>query len=211
MNISATEKGGVERSWSISLGENITATSADSSKFSLSREEVMKNLTILDGLMMRRTISFKKPVKKILYMDPQSFSAFANWLGYKAMLEIFLKTRFSWTVVIGVIFILTSLPLPGDAGSGLNPIPFNPLDFGMGFSLILIGIFSKRFPDRIYFLIDSGWFILLAIITFLNILKGNSIYWLIFVMLQISLVVSGVLTWHRLKAYEKQQTSHTKG
>jgi hypothetical protein len=206
MNISAIEKGR-RKSWNISLGESIDATSADSSTFSLSREGIARKMSILDGLIFRRTIAFKKPINKVLQMDPLSFNVFARWLGYQPMLEIFLKNRFGWTVAIGVLFIISSMPLPGDAASGINPVPFNPLNMGMGMSLILIGIFSKKFPDRMYFLVDSFWFIILAIITFLGILnKGSSIFWLIFVVFQIVLAASGFLIWNRLKVFENEQT-----
>jgi hypothetical protein len=204
MNLSAVEKGRSTKSWTISLGERLTATCVDGGNFSLRREEVVKNLVILDGLIFRRTLSFKKPVKKILQMDSQSYIAFENWLGFKTVLTMFLKQRFSWIIAIGVLFIIGSLPMPGDAQTGIKAIPFNPLNCGMGFSLLLIGFFSKRFPDRMYFLVDSGWFFLLAITTLIDAFrKGSSIFWLIFVMLQLSLVVSGILLWHRLGKIEK--------
>ena len=70
MNINATEKGSTEKSWTLDLGEQITATSADGSTFTADRNDIKKHLIILDGLLFRRTISFKKPLRKVMQLDP---------------------------------------------------------------------------------------------------------------------------------------------
>ena len=204
MNITAVERARKQKSWTISLGDQLSATCADGSSFSLSREEAIKKVFILDGLIARRTVSFKKPVKKTLQMDSQSFNAFGNWLGYKPMLKILIKQQFSWIFVLGILYILGSLPIPGDAHAGTMAIPFKPVDMGLGLTLIFLGLFSRRFPDRIYFLIDSAWVFILSIMTFLNQLKDNSTYGLFFLLLQLSIVVSGIITWQRLGEFEER-------
>ena len=206
MDITATERGPVQRSWKLSLGEGIVATSGDSATFVLSRDEVGKSVVIMDGLFFRRTVSFKKPVGKILRMDAQSFEAFADWFGYPPMLRLCLKQRYSWIIAIGVLFVLSSMPLPGDPQKGILPISWKPLDFGLGTSLVLIGILSKKLPHRIYFLLDSVWFLLLSISTVHDILKDSSPFWLIIVLVQLSLVASGYLSWRRFTAFARRQT-----
>jgi hypothetical protein len=205
MDISAKEKGRVERSWHLSLGEGIVATSGDSATFVLRRDEVAQSVVILDGLFLRRTVSFKKPVGKVLRLDPQSFQTFTDWLGYQPTLALSLKQRYAWLIAIGVLFVLSSLPLAGDPQKGIAPIPFHPLDMGLGLSLVLIGVLSRRRPHRIYFLLDSAWFLILAISTSHNIVAGSSPFWLVVVLLQLSLVASGYLSWQRFAAFARRQ------
>jgi hypothetical protein len=207
MEISAIEKGREQRSWKLSLGDGIVATGADRGAFVLTRDEVMKKTVILDGLFFRRTISFKKPIGKALQLDEQAFQAFADWLGYKPMLALSLKQRYAWILGVGFLFIISSIPLPGDPHKGIAPSPWKPLDLGMGASLLLIGYFSKKLPHRCYFLLDSAWFLLLSVSTFASVIASGSQFWLLIVALQLSLAVSGFLLWRRFTAFAKRQAT----
>jgi hypothetical protein len=205
MDIFAVEKGREQGYWRLSLGEGLVATSGDHGAFVLTRDEVMKQISIFDGLFLRRTISFKKPIGKVLQMDEQNFQAFADWLGYKPMLKLSLGQRYSWVLGTGILFVISSIPMPGDPQKGIPPIPWNPLDFGLGACLILIGYLSKKLPHRGCFALDSAWFFVLALTTFSNLIASGSHFWFPIVALQLSLGVSGFLLWRRFTAFARRQ------
>ncbi len=205
MDISAIEKGREQRSWTLSLGEGIVATGSDRGAFVLTRDEVAQKAVIFDGLLLRRTISFKKPIAKILQMEEQAFQAFADWLGYKPMLELCLKQRYSWTLAVGMLFVISSIPLPGDPHEGIAPLPWKPFDLCMGASLVLVGYLSKKRPHRRYFLLDSAWFLVLSLTTLVNLIARGSPFWLLIVVLQLALAASGFLLWRRFTALARRQ------
>ncbi|MCJ7771959.1 MAG: zinc-ribbon domain-containing protein [Desulfobacterales bacterium] len=115
-----------------------------------------------------------------------------EWIGKPLLLKMALKQRLRWCLLIGIIYILISLPLPGDPSSGLEAIPFDPIGMGLGITLLLLSISMRKMPGPKIFLADSVWFLFLLCYTLFQIFSGASIYWGIVIFLHITLIISGI-------------------
>ena len=87
--------------------------------------------------------------------------------------------------------------MPAVPDAKMDPIPFDPLDACLGIFLVLQGLLSRRWPHRIYFLLDSLWFLILAVDTTLAVAAGSSPLWLGAVVLQAWLILTGLGYWRR--------------
>ena len=123
----------------------------------------------------------------------EEYDILSEWVGKGTLLKTTLKQRLAYCIPIGILYLWASLPVSGDPASGLAPVPFDPISFGLGIILILISILAKIMPHPALFLLDSGWFFLLMSYTIMQILKGSSLYWGILVVLYIIVIISGIL------------------
>jgi hypothetical protein len=150
-----------------------------------------------DGLLLKRTLVVKKPRRTTLQLDPDGFRRLSRWIGEPTILRMALKRRLSWTIPIGILFVVTSVPLPGDVEAGIEAVPFNPISAVLGTALIVQGVASRIWPRPVFLLLDALWFGGLAVDTAYRVTQGQSSYWLVFVVLQVGLAVSGLRLWRR--------------
>jgi len=134
-----------------------------------------------------------KDMKKFNYrISPEAYEMINEWIGKPLLLKSILKQRLSWCIPIGIIYILTSLPLSGDPEAGLEAIPFDPISMGLGIVLVGISIASRKRPHPAFFLADSVWFFVLLMYTLFQIHAGASIYWGGIILVQIICIMSGI-------------------
>ena len=198
--LEASEPGG-KRKWTLQLfpdglrGER----EDDATSFHLLRANLLGSVKVLDELLLKRTLIVKKPRRTTLQLDPPGFQTLSRWIGESTLLRLALKRRLSWTLPIGILYVITSLPLPGDVDAGVDPSPFNPVWAFLGAVLLVQGLASRKWALPVFFLLDALWFIGLAADTAYGVVQGGSRYWLIVVVLQIALAVSGLQLWRRFR------------
>lgn len=200
-SVDAVEPGGKPR-WTLQLfaeGLRGERQEGDAASFHIVRDHLPESIQLLDGLLVKRTLVVKKPRKTTLQLEPGPFRTLSRWIGQPTLLRLALKQRLSWTLPIGVLFVLGSLPLPGDPEAGLDPTPFHPVWAILGALLIVQGFVARRWPRPVLFLLDSLWFVGLAAATAYGVWQGDSPYWLVVVLLQLGLAVGGVRLWQRFR------------
>ena len=199
--LEATQSGRTPREWTLLLfpdgfrGER----QDDAASFHVLRTKLADLVQVVDGLLVKRTLVVKKPKRTTLQLEPRGFRRLARWIGEPTLLRLALKQRLSWTIPIGILFVLGSMPLPGDPEAGLEAVPFNPVSAVLGAALIVQGLASRRLPRPLFFLLDALWFLGLAADTVYRVWQGQSPYWLVLVVLQIGLAVSGLRLWRRFQ------------
>jgi hypothetical protein len=94
--------------------------------------------------------------KVFFRLSPEAFAGFRAWVGPPTPedLKLGLKRRLSWVMPLGVLFVLTSLPI--------GNLPLNPVSLGLGLALVVTGTLAKLWPHRIMFALDALWFSFLA-------------------------------------------------
>ena len=167
--------------------------------FHVLRAKLLDAIQIVDGLLVKRTLVVRKPRRTTLQFGPPAFRRLSRWIGEPTLLRLALKQRLSWTIPIGILFVLGSVPLPGDPEAGVEAIPFNPVSAALGTFLIVQGLASKRLPRPVFFLLDALWFLGLAADTVYRVWAGQSPYWLVLVVLQLGLAASGLRLWSRFR------------
>lgn len=156
------------------------------------REQAVPSLHLVDGPLARRVLSLRRPRKLVLRLEPEGFRALRRWIGPADGLRIALRGRLSYALPIGTLFLLTSIPLPADPGSGVAAVPFDAASAIMGAALLLNGLLARIRPHRLLLLLDSFWFLALAAQTAYRIGSGASWLWAVLIALQLSLVRSGI-------------------
>ncbi len=156
------------------------------------REQVVPSLHLTDGLLSRYVLSVRRPRKLTVRLEPEAFLALRRWIGPVDGLRIALRGRLSYALPIGVLFLITSIPLPGDPASGIAAVPFNAVSAILGSALLLNGLLARLRPHRALLLLDSFWFLALAAQTAYRIGSGASWAWVALIALQLPLVRSGI-------------------
>jgi hypothetical protein len=162
------------------------------------RGQALKSLRLVETLPAPALVLRERP-RASLRLDEPAYRAVVDWLGRDLLLKLALRGRLGWTIPIGVIFLLSSLPLPGNPEAGVAGAPFSPIPAVLGGALVLQGILSRVWPHRVYLALDALWFLGLAADTVRLVLAGGwSPLWLILGAFQVMLAVTGVRQFRRL-------------
>ena len=138
-----------------------------------------------------RTFTIKVPAKRSFVLDRDGWRALQGWIGPPTPedLRLALKRRFAWVMPLGGLFVLMSLPM-GD-------LPFHLVTCVEGMVLIFIALVSRLSPHRVFFLLDSTWFLVLAVTTAATALQDASYWWGLFVVFQVSAAIQGIREYAR--------------
>jgi hypothetical protein len=197
--LEAAEPGRSPRRWTLRLfPEGLRGEGQDDgASIHVLRAKLPDVVQLYDGWLLKRTLVVKKPRRTTLQLDPDGFRKLSRWIGGPTLLRMALRRRLSWTIPIGILFVVTSVPLPGDVEAGVEAVPFNPISAVLGTALIVQGVASRLWPRPVFFLLDALWFCGLAVDTVYRVTQGQSSYWLVFVVLQVGLAVGGLGLWRR--------------
>jgi len=164
------------------------------------RSELATHVDLVNFGVTRRTLVVKKPSKRVFKLDPGAWADLLAWVGRDAWLRIALRQRMGFGVPIGILVLLSSLPVPGNAEAGIEGVAFNPLFAILGVALIAGAMLARRRPHPALFLVDSAWFAVVAGTLVWRVIHGSSPLWLILVVMQLLLVWSGVSLFRDLSA-----------
>jgi hypothetical protein len=207
--LEATEVTPKKPRWRLELApEGLRGEREDGASFEIPRSELLRRVNVFDSPLARRVLAVRDP-KFILQLEPSSYRELEAWLGKDLLLRMELRKRLAWVVPIGIILILGSLPLPADPAAGIEGAPLQLLGLVLGAILVVQGLLSRLRPDRIYLLLDSGWFTVLAVDTVLDVAFGASPFWTPVIALQAFLAAVTFRAWRRFGKMESAQKAQS--
>lgn len=152
------EAAAATKKWTLALFRNfIELESKEGRVFEIDRADVPERVQKVEGGFLRRVLMVTLDKKKVMFqLSPDAYSVVSAWIGppTDVDLKIALKRRLGYVTPIGILFVLSALPI-GD-------LDWNPVSLALGLGLILTARFARLWPHRNFFLIDSLWFAALA-------------------------------------------------
>jgi hypothetical protein len=147
----------------------------------------------------RKRLTVKQPRRRTFQLDETSFKALQEWLGPAILLKLALRARLMAAIPVGAFWMVTSVPLGCEKALGVEtPTPVDPFGLVMGVVLFVMGFVAQTRPHRVFFLLDSVWFMALSAWILVRIAVGtDGPFWLIFVAWCVMLVVAGVQSFRR--------------
>jgi len=195
---SVEEVGKPDQRWRVVIrpGDLALYEGDDPQPFIILREQMQNDVILIEGM---HVLTLRKPKKVSLKLSPPASQAIADWIGAPALAGHYLKRRYSWVLPVAIIWILGSLPLPGDPESGVEAVPLDGIGIALGMALLISWAFSKWRPHPILFLVDSIWFLCLAGYLTYDVWNGRSKLWMILVGLLLWMVLTGFQHYTRFK------------
>jgi len=189
-----SEAAGSKKKWALSLyADHFQLETLDGEPHEVGRAELRDRVqTIEGGLLLPRMLVVKLGKQKAFFrLSPEAFAGFRAWVGPPTLedLKLALKRRLSWVMPLGVLFVLTSLPI--------GNLPLNPVSLGLGLALVVTGTLAKLWPHRIMFALDALWFSFLAANSIWLLIQEWSWLRLAVLLLQLALVRSGFREYRR--------------
>jgi hypothetical protein len=147
----------------------------------------------------RKRLTVKQPRRRTFQLDDASLRALREWLGPEVLLKVALRSRLMAAIPVGAFWMVTSVPLGCEKALGVDtPTPVDPFGLVMGIMLFVIGFVAQSKPHRVFFLLDSIWFLALSAQITMRVIAGtDGPFWLIFAAWCVLLIVSGVQLFRR--------------
>jgi len=199
------ELGKTSREWTLTLYPSHLSLAEPhaAQPYVIFREQMMKSVTLMEGM---RTLAVTEPLKMNFRLTPEARAALAAWIGKPVLAAYYLKRRHAWLLPVAVLWIIGSLPLTGNPGQGVSSIPFDPIGLGLGIMLVATWAWARWRPHPVLFLVDSLWFIALACQLVRNVVNGRSKGWLVFVVLVLWMVGTGLKQFARFRGTSLAQS-----
>jgi hypothetical protein len=166
------------------------------------RDERAARVQRLSGLLIGRVVSVLVEKKNRFFkLGREAWDALEAWYPpyTRADLVAVLKRRLSWSVTIGILYLVPAFLLPPDpelAEPGRRTVDW--LSAAMGGALIAMGLVSRIAPSRLFLVLDSLWCTLLAANTSRWILAGEGTWFSYIVLyLQLGYVLDGLREFGR--------------
>lgn len=200
---------GHKGNWMLSLENNaFTLSEIDGdNNFLISRHDAEDKTEIRESRFTEPLLSVNVPPKKLVFKLGRAQAAlFKKWIGPPTIrgLKAALKRRLKWSLPIGVLFVITSIPLPADPVAELEAVPFDAVSAFLGTSLIMMSILTHIFPKRILFLLDGIWFSLLALDVSFDIFHDSSPWLAILVIFLVISAKTGFAEYQRFSSLSHQ-------
>jgi len=146
------EMGKTPKEWSLTLhpAHLALAESPDERPYVIVRGQVMKSATLIEGM---RAFSINEPRKLTFKLSREATTTLAEWIGKPVLAACYLRRRYAWVLPVAILWILGSLPLPGDPSRNVNSLPFDPFGLVLGWSWSLPG----RLPSGVRIRPCSWW------------------------------------------------------
>lgn len=188
--------------WRITLEPEAMALRYDKTgdEYRIDKSEAAEKVE-LAGILSERILVAQIPKKEAFELNAEQIALVKEWLGPPTMkeLKMALKKWLKWCLPVGIIFLLTSIPIPGNPEAGTEPIPFDPVSAFLGVMLIGVGIAIKWRPRPELFLVASAWFCVGGINIIYQIVRAlSSRFWGI---LAIFLLLSTLEAWRQYRRF----------
>jgi hypothetical protein len=195
---SVEEVGKPDRRWRVVIrpGDLALYEGDDPQPFVILREQMQREVFLIEGM---RVLTLGKPKKVSFKLSPAACEAISEWIGRPVLAAHYMKRRYSWVLPVAIIWILGSLPLPGDPESGVEAVPPDSIGIVLGVALLISWAFAKWRPHPVLFLVDSIWFLCLAGYLTYDVWHGRSKLWMILVGLLLWMVITGFKHFTRFK------------
>jgi hypothetical protein len=154
--------GGRKGTWNVSLNPgSLTVTAADGSEsFEILRPDAEEKIEIRGASLSEPFLVIHVPKQIMFKMQKTHAETVKQWMGPPTFkgLKIALKRKLKWSIPIAILFIVTSIPLPGDPEAGREPMPFDPVSLFLGVVMLGIALLSKIRPGRNLLLVYALYF-----------------------------------------------------
>ncbi|GMT49108.1 MAG: hypothetical protein IEMM0008_0647 [bacterium] len=167
---------------------------SDSKEFKIDRNDASEKMEIIDIFPFPKQLIIRLEKRVTFYLNKMDHKKVKKWFGSKPILNdmlFALKRRFKWVILLGIFIFLSSLLMPADTELALEALPIDIFGMFLGSSLIILGIISKIWKRYILFLLDSLWLFLVSADLIYDVSKGESIYWLILLIILIPFALKG--------------------
>ena len=181
----ANRKGICKGIWKVTLeADALTLAAVDgppSESIQILRADAEEKIALQEWLFFRHLVITIQKEKVVVELERSQVALLKEWLGPPTIrgLKVALRRRLNWCLPIGILFVFSSLPLPGDPEAGLEAVPFDAVSAFLGVSLIAVSILTRIWFRRILFLLDGVWLSLLALDVTVGIFRGDSLWWAI--------------------------------
>ncbi|HKA06228.1 MAG TPA: hypothetical protein VKD71_03155, partial [Gemmataceae bacterium] len=136
------EAGAPKKKWTILLFRDyFELEPATGKSFFIDRTELPEKVQKIDTWLFPRGLMVTLNKKKVLFqLSPDAYSAVSAWIGPPTHehLKFTLKQRLRWVAPIGILFVLSALPI-GDRD-------WEPVSLALGLGLILTARLAKLWP-----------------------------------------------------------------
>lgn len=141
--------------------------------------------------------------KKIQFkLTPEQREVIDQWIGPRthAHLDVVLRRRYAWAILLGLLLVLVSLPMPADPEAGLEAVPGSPLTAILGVGLAGMWLAARFRPTPKLLLLDGVWFALLLASLVADVVAGRSSpWWLLWGLVLVVFVRSGLRLYRRFE------------
>jgi hypothetical protein len=200
--------GGRKGTWKVILSpESLTVTAADGSEsFEILRDDAEEKIEIRGASLSEPFLVIHVPKQIMFKMQKTHSETVKQWMGPPTLkgLKIALKRRLKWSIPLAILFIVTSIPWSGNPEAGIETIPFDPVSLFLGVVLLGIVLLSKIRPKRNLFLVDASWFFILAVLVTVKVIRGDSLLWLIALVLLLFGAFGGISEYKRFASMTNQ-------
>jgi hypothetical protein len=165
--------------------------------YAILREHFKKEVSFLEGI---HTLGIAKPVKVFLRLSPAAEAALADWLGKPFLAAYYLKRRYAWLLPWAILWMLGTLLMLLPAPEGQPQVPFDPVSFVLGITLLISCLLARWRPHPALFLVDGLWFATISLRWAGSLMfEERSAWWLIFVALLAWMAVTGFRHFFRFR------------
>ncbi|MCP4642437.1 MAG: hypothetical protein GY851_18475 [bacterium] len=186
--------------WTLTLRENALHLSReDGTGLDVTREQADSELVLLTPSFAPPLLTLKAPSKLGFKLTTDQFRVISGWIGWERHVRAALKRRMSWSLPVGILWIVSALPMGGDPAEGIEAIPLDPVGMLLGVGLLGIGTLARILPHRGLFLVDSVWYLLLLGHILYRLSHGWSWFSAAIVVLLIPPIVSGVKAYAQFR------------
>ena len=188
--------------WRLTLApDSLRLDGPEGAHFDIMRGNAPDQLELVKATAGAVILTVKTPKRLVFRLDAAQRAAMEQWLGPATQrdLQAALKKRFSFGLALGVLFIISSLPVSGDPDRGVGDVPFDVLFFTLGLVLIALRVVMKLWPHPILFVVDSLWFLALGAKVVYDVAYGSHWLWLFVPLFCVISAYSGFGQYARFK------------
>lgn len=190
--------------WTLRASESGLELERDGERYVILPEELGKRATLADGALVRGVLSVRlegRGGRDAFHLEDASVTALLRGLGPHLAVRWLLGQHVRFFLAIAILFLLTSIPVPGDPASGAEPIPLDWMGIVLGLGLVVIAIAARYRPQAWLFVLDAGWLFVLAATGVADVVRGAaSPWWLLLYAALASSAWTAVRLYRRLRA-----------
>lgn len=172
--------------------------------YEINRLEARDKVKVAGLFGKTRFLNVEKPINEVFEIQAGQAELLNKWLGPFTIksLKASLQVRMGWSFLLGLVFVILSLPIKQQPDSIFMGIPFGWTGFTLGLLLIGVGVVMHLWPCRELFLVNSGWYLLGSIKILYHIIKGLSWWSWLFLLACIIFVLDGIAQYKRFERLE---------
>jgi hypothetical protein len=154
-----------------------------------------------DSIILNRSVfAFVAGKRRLLTMSDEAIDELLRGLGREIATTWIVRTRARYFAILGVFFLFTAVPMPGDAETGLEAVPTDYLGGVLGLGLIGLAAWARFAPRAAVLFADAVWLGILAMDVVNDVISGQAHpAWLLVAIILLPLPLSALKNYNRLR------------